>query len=111
MRPLPYDVIPNSMAIFNSTQTENYSEVVDINFAVQLDGDHNQLVIESCTKDYSWWEEAVKFADCMEMEDTSRMCNLVSVILWLFFIAFNCLTPFFIWNGSCLFEVTFIIFH
>ncbi|OAY76914.1 DNA-directed primase/polymerase protein, partial [Ananas comosus] len=76
LRPLPYDVIPNSMAIFNSTQTENYSEVVDINFAVQLDGDHNQLVIESCTKDYSWWEEAVKFADCMEMEDTSRMCNL-----------------------------------
>nr|CAD1818892.1 unnamed protein product [Ananas comosus var. bracteatus] len=77
LRPLPYDVIPDSMAIFNSTQTENYSEVVDINFAVQLDGDHNQLVIESCTKDYSWWEEAVKFADCMEMEDTSRMCNLV----------------------------------
>ncbi|XP_020095480.1 DNA-directed primase/polymerase protein isoform X3 [Ananas comosus] len=77
LRPLPYDVIPDSMAIFNSTQTENYSEVVDINFAVQLDGDHNQLVIESCTKDYSWWEEAVKFADCMEVEDTSRMCNLV----------------------------------
>ncbi|XP_020689294.1 DNA-directed primase/polymerase protein isoform X2 [Dendrobium catenatum] len=71
LRPLPWDVFPDSSTLSNSIQIENYEEVVNIDIDLQLGNanmdafDSEQLLTDSCT-DMSWWHEAINFAECIE---------------------------------------------
>ncbi|XP_072987088.1 uncharacterized protein [Typha latifolia] len=84
LRPLPLDVTPDCMAIQDSTESENCRKVLDINFDPQLDSDemqqymcNDEMVTDSCKKEYSWWQEAVRYADCIEkMGDSPKLYKL-----------------------------------
>ncbi|XP_020590560.1 DNA-directed primase/polymerase protein isoform X2 [Phalaenopsis equestris] len=70
-RPLPWDVLLDSSALPNSTQIENYAQVVDINLDLQVGNtnmvafDNEQLSTDCCT-DMSWWHKAISFAEYTE---------------------------------------------
>ncbi|XP_029119888.1 uncharacterized protein [Elaeis guineensis] len=93
LRPVPWDLIPDSRALFSSVNTENCREIMDIGFDTQFDGnnmennscDNGELITDSCKKDSSWWQEAMRHADCIEktrnaaelskLEDTVEDCE------------------------------------
>lgn len=69
-RPLPWNVIPDSSALSNSTQIEHYKEIVSIDIDLQVaktnnDAFDNEQLTDCCT-DITWWHEAIKFAECIE---------------------------------------------
>ncbi|THU65492.1 hypothetical protein C4D60_Mb05t04230 [Musa balbisiana] len=74
LRPLPHDVIPSDILLFDSTQRINYREDLDTNFGLELDGSHmehyscdgDELVTDSCNMESSWWQEAMTYADRIE---------------------------------------------
>ncbi|URE06808.1 coiled-coil domain-containing protein 111 [Musa troglodytarum] len=74
LRPLPHDVIPSDILLFDSTQRINYREDLDTNFGLEPDGSHmehcscdgDELVTDSCNMENSWWQEAMTYADHIE---------------------------------------------
>nr|XP_018681352.1 PREDICTED: DNA-directed primase/polymerase protein isoform X5 [Musa acuminata subsp. malaccensis] len=74
LRPLPHDVIPSDILLFDSTQRINYREDLDTNFGLEHDGSHmehyscdgDELVTDSCNMESSWWQEAMTYADRIE---------------------------------------------
>lgn len=74
LRPIPRDTIAGNMALFNSTWSENYREVLNINLDVHLGEtnvhvsypDFDEGITDSCKKDGGWWLEAVRIADDIE---------------------------------------------
>lgn len=88
LRPVPWDVIPDSKALFSSVYTENCSEIMDIGFDTRFDGnnmennscDNGELITDSCKKDSNWWQEAMRYADCIEkMRNAAELSKLVSM--------------------------------
>ncbi|PKA55983.1 hypothetical protein AXF42_Ash014655 [Apostasia shenzhenica] len=77
LRPLPWDVLPDSSTLYNSTVIGNYREVIDIDLNLQIGknimDDHSnndtQTLIDSCT-DMTWWQEATTYVDCIESRST-----------------------------------------
>ena len=91
LRPLPWDVIPNSSMRYNSKQTENYAEVLNGN----LDLQPNEINMEyhSCDgewttgscNDNDWWQEAIRYADSIEsLGNAPHFSKLVCQIFHIF---------------------------
>lgn len=87
LRPVPWDVIPDS-EVFRSANTENCREIMDKGFDTQFDGnnvennscDNGEWITDSCKKDSSWWQEAMRYADCIEeMRNAAELSKLVSM--------------------------------
>lgn len=98
LRPLPHDVIPSDILLFDSTQRINYREDLDTNFGLELDGSHmehyscdgDELVTDSCNMESSWWQEAMTYADRIEnMKNAPEFKISVSICYFrlLFYIS------------------------
>ncbi|KMZ62192.1 hypothetical protein ZOSMA_486G00100 [Zostera marina] len=72
IRPIPCDMIPDVATVFNSTQTQNYRQVMNINFDRNEEDENKssctdvECITDSCKKDSEWWQEAIKYADAVE---------------------------------------------
>lgn len=91
LRPLPWDVISSCSALYNLLQAENHAEVLTANsdlrpndINLELHSCDGEWTSYSC-KESSWWQEAIRYADCIEsLGNASQFSKLVCTHLSYF---------------------------
>ncbi|XP_020261797.1 DNA-directed primase/polymerase protein isoform X2 [Asparagus officinalis] len=107
LRPLPWDVIPNSSATYDSSRAEHNMEVLNTNLDLQpsivnleYHSRDGEWIMNSCKKDSSWWHEAIRYADHVESLGNAPQFSKLIPLLWLVPIEAAITQKYKFWRGK-----------